>query len=244
MIEETNVENTGTDSGEVQAQAEAPAPVETVEAAPAEETAPAQEAAPTEATGGEEAVEEEAEPPKNTNPNLKWYVVHTFSGYENRAQKALQERIKQRNMAEMFGDVLVPTETVEEVRGGTRRTSKRKFFPGYMLVQVELNEQTWHLVKNTPKVTGFVGGTTNPPSITDKEVGRLLGQIEQGITKPTPKYAYHEGETVRVIEGPFMNFNGTIEEVRPEKQKLRVTVSIFGRATPVELDYMQVEKLS
>ena len=223
MIEETNVENPAPEASEETVSAE-------TASAPAEPSA--QEAAP--------ELEEE---PKHTNPNSN-NVVHTFSGYENRAQKALQERIKQRNMIEQIGEVLVPTETVEEVRGGTRRTSKRKFFPGYMLVQVELNEQTWHLVKNTPKVTGFVGGTTNPPSISEKEVGRLLGQIEQGITQTTPKYTYVEGETVKVIEGPFMNFNGTIEEVRPEKQKLRVTVSIFGRATPVELDYMQVEKLS
>lgn len=231
MVEETNVENA--EQVEVAA-VEAVAP----QSAPVEETTVVE---PAEAQAAEDEVAEE---PKNMNPNMKWYVVHTFSGYENRAQKALQERIKQRDMAEFFGDVLVPTEIVEEVRGGTRRTSKRKFFPGYMLVNVELNEQTWHLVKNTPKVTGFVGGATNPPAISDKEVARLLGQIEEGIAKPTPKFEYADGEQVRVIEGPFMNFNGTIEEVRPEKQKLRVTVSIFGRATPVELDYMQVEKLS
>ncbi len=228
MVEETNVENADNDAATVEAVATEPAVVE--------ETA---------ATASEDVqADVVAEEPKNTNPNMKWYVVHTFSGYENRAQKALQERIKQREMSEFFGDVLVPVEIVEEVRGGTRRTSKRKFFPGYMLVNVELNEQTWHLVKNTPKVTGFVGGATNPPSISNKEVARLLGQIEEGITKPTPKFEYAEGEQVRVIEGPFMNFNGTIEEVRHDKQKLRVTVSIFGRATPVELDYMQVEKLA
>jgi transcriptional antiterminator NusG len=231
MVEETNVEN-----------------AEKVEAAAVEavapQTAPVEETTAVEPTEPQAAEDEIVEEPKNMNPNMKWYVVHTFSGYENRAQKALEERIKQREMAEFFGDVLVPTETVEEVRGGTRRTSKRKFFPGYMLVNVELNEQTWHLVKNTPKVTGFVGGATNPPAISDKEVARLLGQIEEGIAKPTPKFEYADGEQVRVIEGPFMNFNGTIEEVRPEKQKLRVTVSIFGRATPVELDYMQVEKLT
>ena len=228
MVEETNVENADNDAATADAVATEPAVVE--------ETA---------ATASEDVQADiVAEEPKNTNPNMKWYVVHTFSGYENRAQKALQERIKQREMSEFFGDVLVPVEIVEEVRGGTRRTSKRKFFPGYMLVNVELNEQTWHLVKNTPKVTGFVGGATNPPSISNKEVARLLGQIEEGITKPTPKFEYAEGEQVRVIEGPFMNFNGTIEEVRHDKQKLRVTVSIFGRATPVELDYMQVEKLA
>lgn len=183
---------------------------------------------------------QELEKPKNEK--LKWYVVHTYSGFENRAKKSLEERIKQHGLEEQFGEILIPMETVEEVRGGAKRTSKRKFFPGYMLVQMELNDQTWHLVKSTPKVTGFVGNATNPPAVTDAEVRRLMGQLEGGVVKPTPKVELEEGDNVRVIDGPFANFNGTVEEVKPEKQKVRVLVSIFGRFTPVELDFMQVEK--
>lgn len=176
--------------------------------------------------------------------NLKWYVVHTYSGFENRAKKSLEERIKQFALEDRFGEVLIPMETVEEVRGGTKRTQKRKFFPGYMLVQMSMDEQTWHLVKSTPKVTGFVGNATKPPAVTDAEVRRLTSALTEGVTKPTPKVEYEEGDQVRVIDGPFANFNGTVEEVKPEKQKVRVLVSIFGRSTPVELDFMQVEKVA
>jgi transcription termination/antitermination protein NusG len=188
----------------------------------------------------ETAAPENTDAPKNEK--LKWYVVHTYSGYENRAKKSLEERIKQHSLEGQFGEVLIPMETVEEVRGGTRRTTRRKFFPGYMLVQMEMNDDTWHLVKSTPKVTGFVGNATQPPPITDAEVGRLTQQITEGVTKPTPKVEFEEGDLVRVIDGPFANFNGSIEEVKPDKQKVRVLVSIFGRSTPVELDFMQVEK--
>jgi transcriptional antiterminator NusG len=172
----------------------------------------------------------------------KWYVVHTYSGFENRAKKSLEERIKREKLEEKFGEVLIPTENVIEVVRGEKRTTKRKFFPGYILVQMELDDQTWHLVKSTPKVTGFVGGTKNPPAIPDDEVERLTKQISEGVLKPKPRHQFEEGETVRVVGGPFSNFNGIVEEVQPEKQKLRVLVSIFGRATPVELDFMQVEK--
>jgi transcriptional antiterminator NusG len=190
-----------------------------------------------------EEVATEDGPPKN--PNLKWYVVHTYSGFENRAKKSLEERIKQNNMDAAFGEILIPTETVEEVRGGTKRVSKRKFFPGYMLVQMELNKDTWHLVKNTQKVTGFVGGKDEKaPTISEAEVGRLTQQMSEGVTKVAPKVAFEDGDSVRVIDGPFANFSGTIEEVKAEKQKVRVLVSIFGRSTPVELDFMQVEKVA
>jgi transcriptional antiterminator NusG len=177
------------------------------------------------------------------NEKLKWYVVHTYSGYENRAKKSLEERVRQQKLDAFFGEVLIPMETVEEMRGGAKRTSKRKFFPGYMLVQMELNDQTWHLVKSTPKVTGFVGNATKPPPISEAEVRRLTQQITEGIAKPTPKVEFEDGDQVRVIDGPFANFNGSVEEVKPEKQKVRVLVSIFGRSTPVELDFMQVEKV-
>ena len=178
------------------------------------------------------------------NEKLKWYVVHTYSGYENRAKKSLEERIKQQALDDAFGEVLIPTETVEEMRGGAKRTSKRKFFPGYMLVQMDLHDVTWHLVKNTPKITGFVGGTTNPPPITQAEVNRLTQQMTEGVVKAAPKVEYDEGDQVRVIDGPFANFSGSVEEVKAEKQKVRVLVSIFGRSTPVELDFIQVEKVA
>ena len=174
---------------------------------------------------------------------FKWYVVHTYSGYENRAKKSLEERIRQFHMEDKFGDVLIPTENVVELsKGGQKKTTKRKFFPGYMLVQMELNDDTWHLVKSTPKITGFVGSATQPPSVPEPEVRRLTRQIDEGTLKPKPRVQFEEGDQVRVIDGPFSNFAGTVEEVKAEKQKVRVLVSIFGRATPVELDFVQVEK--
>jgi transcriptional antiterminator NusG len=193
-------------------------------------------------TPSNETNAEHADGEQVSNPKFKWYVVHTYSGFENRAKKSLEERIKQNNLEPVFGEVLIPMETVEEMRGGTKRTQKRKFFPGYMLVQMELNDQTWHLVKSTPKVTGFVGNATNPSVVIDAEVRRLTSQLTEGVSKPVLKVEYEVGEQVRVIDGPFANFNGTVEEVKPEKQKVRVLVSIFGRSTPVELDFGQVEK--
>ena len=177
--------------------------------------------------------------------NLKWYVVHTHSGYENRAKKSLEERIRQESAAEFFGQILVPVEEVVEIgKGGSKRSTKRKFFPGYMLVQMELNDKSWHLVKATPKVSGFVGNAINPPAIPEHEVLRLTQQIDEGTMKPRSKITFEQGENVRVTEGPFSNFNGTVEDVNPEKNKLKVLVSIFGRSTPVELDYTQVEKIA
>lgn len=176
----------------------------------------------------------------------KWYVVHTYSGHEHRAKKSLQERIKNERLDELFGEILIPTESVVELgKNGVRKTSKRKFFPGYILVNMCLNDRTWHLVKSTAKITGFVGGGKDPlnvPDVPEVEVQRLTRQIDEGILKPKPKMEFESGETVRVIHGPFQNFNGTVEDVKPEKGKLRVMVSIFGRSTPVELDFMQVEK--
>jgi transcription termination/antitermination protein NusG len=183
-----------------------------------------------------------AEAAKKANPRLKWYVVHTYSGYEHRAQKSLLERAKLEGLEEYFGEILVPTENVVELLGGSKRKSKRKFFPGYMIVQMELNDRTWHLVKSTPKITGFVGNAQKPMALKDIEVERLTNQMTQGAEAVKPKVEFEEGETVRVIDGPFSGFNGTIEEVKQEKQKLRVLVSIFGRSTPVELDFGQVEK--
>ena len=157
----------------------------------------------------------------------KWYVVHTYSGFENKAKKSLEEKIRLEGLAEQFGEILIPMEQVVEMVKGEKKTSKRKFFPGYILVQMEMNDRTWHLVKNTPKVTGFVGAAPNeqPPPITDAEVQRLTTQISEGTLKPKPKVQFEEGDTVRVIDGPFANFNGTVEEVNPEKGRVKVLVS-------------------
>jgi transcriptional antiterminator NusG len=172
---------------------------------------------------------------------LKWYVVHTYSGHENRAKLTLLERIKNQSMSEDFGDVLIPTESVMEVVKGQRRTSTRKFYPGYMFVQMKMNERSFHLVKSTPKITGFLGGT-NPTPVPEKEITGIHSAMTEGKSKPKPKVVYEQGDNVRVIDGPFANFSATIEEVKPDKQKVKVLVSIFGRATPVELDFAQVEK--
>jgi transcriptional antiterminator NusG len=175
----------------------------------------------------------------------KWYVVHTYSGFENKAKKSLEERIRQEGLAELFGEILIPMEQVVEMVKGEKRTSKRKFFPGYILVEMVMTPASWHLVKNTPKVTGFVGGGKQPddtPAISRAEVERLTSQISEGTLKPKPKVQFESGDSVRVTDGPFSGFNGTVEEVNPDKGRLRVLVSIFGRATPVELDFMQVEK--
>jgi len=173
----------------------------------------------------------------------KWYVVHTYSGLENKAKKSLEERIRVEGLDESFGEVLVPVENVVEVVKGEKRTSKRKFFPGYILVNMEMNDRTKHLVKNTPKVTGFLGtDPLNPSAVPDREVARITSQIQEGTAAPKPKVQFAEGDTVRVIDGPFSNFNGSVEEVQADKGKVRVQISIFGRATPVTLDFMQVEK--
>lgn len=175
---------------------------------------------------------------------MHWYVVHTYSGYEQKAKKALEERIKQHSVEHLFEEVLVPQENVVEVKKGVKKTSKRHFFPGYILVRMELNEATWHIVKGTPKITGFVGGSMNPPSVPDEEVARITSRIEEGTLQPTPKVEFEKGENVRVTSGPFATFAGIVDEVNEGKGKLKVMVSIFGRSTPIELDFMQVEKVT
>jgi transcriptional antiterminator NusG len=173
----------------------------------------------------------------------RWYVVHAYSGFEKSVMRALQERINRSGMQDKFGEILVPVEEVVEMKGGQKSISERKFFPGYVLVNMEMNDDTWHLVKNTPRVTGFVGGTSQKPTpISDKEVAEILHQMQEGVEKPRPKVLFENGELVRVKEGPFTDFNGVVEDVNYEKNKLRVSVTIFGRATPVELDFSQVEK--
>ena len=174
---------------------------------------------------------------------MRWYVVHAYSGFEKSVQRALTERITRAEMTDRFGQVLVPVEEVVEMRNGQKSVSERKFFPGYVLVEMEMDDDTWHLVKSTPKVTGFVGGTaTKPTPISAKEVEKIMQQVQDGVEKPRPKVLFETGELVRVKDGPFADFNGNVEEVNYEKSRLRVSVTIFGRATPVELEFAQVEK--
>ncbi|GKS69730.1 transcription antitermination protein nusG [Nitrosomonas sp. PY1] len=175
--------------------------------------------------------------------NKKWYVVHAYSGYEKSVQRALKERIERAGMQDKFGQILIPVEEVIEMKSGQKSISERKFFPGYVLVEMEMSDESWHLVKNTDKVTGFVGGSAmRPTPISQKEVDNILQQIQEGIEKPKPKILFEMGEAVRVREGPFTDFHGNVEDVNYDKSKLRVSVSIFGRPTPVELDFNQVEK--
>jgi transcriptional antiterminator NusG len=172
---------------------------------------------------------------------LKWYVVHTYSGHENKARLSLIDRIKQMSMESEFGQVLIPTESVLEMVKGQKRTTTRKFYPGYMFVQMALSERSYHLVKNTARVTGFLGGTS-PVPVNEKDIAQINNQMSEGAQKPKPRISFEEGENVRVIDGPFANFAGIVDEVKAEKQKVKVRVSIFGRATAVELDFAQVEK--
>ena len=173
----------------------------------------------------------------------KWYIVHTYSGFENKVKAALEERVKAEEKTELFGQVLVPTEKVIELVKGQRKSSSRKFYPGYILVQMELNDDTWHLVRHTPKVTGFIGSQEQPTPLSDEEAERIILQMEEGAQKPKPKFRFEKGDEVRVVDGPFANFNGTVDEVMPDKGKVRVLVSIFGRSTPVELDFVQVNRM-
>jgi len=178
-----------------------------------------------------------------SHPNWKWYVVHTYSGYEQKAKAALEERVRAMGMEDKIGEVLVPVERVQELgKGGARKIFSRKFFPGYIFVNMELNDETWHVIKDTPKITGFVGHATAPPEVPESEVRAITEQMQEGALRPKPKVLFEVGEAVKVVDGPFQDFNGTVEEVRPEKGKVRVLISIFGRATPVELDFVQVEK--
>lgn len=173
----------------------------------------------------------------------KWYIVHVYSGFENKVKTALEERIAASPHADKFGEVLVPTEEVVELVKGKRKTSTRKFYPGYILVRMEMQDETWHIVNSTAKVTGFLGGRENPAPLSDEEADHILNRMEAGKLKPQPKFFFESGDEIRVIDGPFTNFNGTVEEVNPEKGKIKVLVSIFGRSTPVELDFVQVTKL-
>jgi transcriptional antiterminator NusG len=174
---------------------------------------------------------------------LRWYVVHAYSNFEHRVAEGLGDRIKRAGLESKFGEILVPTEEVVEMRDGQKRKSERKFYPGYVLVQMEMDEQTWHLVKDVPKVLGFIGGTPEKPApISDKEANQILRRVEEGVEKPRPKVIFEPGEVVRVVEGPYNDFNGVVENGHYEKNRLQVAVQILGRSTPVELDFSQVEK--
>ena len=172
----------------------------------------------------------------------QWYIIHTYSGFENKVKQSLRQRADAYGMGDKIGEILVPTEEVVELRDGKKITTRKKFFPGYVLVHMEMSDEAWHVVRSTPKVTGFVGGATDTPSISETEVRQIAQQVEEGAVKPKPKMFFETNENVKVVDGPFQDFNGVVEEVKPEKQKVRVKVSIFGRSTPVELDFSQVEK--
>lgn len=173
----------------------------------------------------------------------RWYVLHVYSGFERKVAESIREQAVAKGMGDLIPEVLVPTEEVVEVRRGQKVSSERKFFPGYVLVKMELTDETWHLVKNAPKVTGFLGGRGRPVPISDREADQLLRQVQEGVDRPKPSIIFEIGEQVRVADGPFMSFNGVVEDVDEERARLKVAVSIFGRSTPVELEYAQVEKL-
>ena len=178
------------------------------------------------------------------NPRHKWYIVHAYSNFEKKVAESIREQARIQGLESVFSEILVPTEDVVEIRRGRKINSERKFFPGYVLVKMELTDEAYHLIKNTPKVTGFLGSGNKPMPVTEKEVQRIIGSIEEGVERPKPTIRFDIGEAVRVIDGPFASFNGSVEDVDEDRARLKVTVSIFGRATPVELEYAQVEKVS
>ncbi|HJM43019.1 MAG TPA: transcription termination/antitermination protein NusG [Nitrospinota bacterium] len=233
----------GGESPEVVAEAAAQ-PVDPPAAEEAEGPADPVEGAESPEADAEEAAADGAteEPAVVDDPDKKWYVIHTYSGYESKVKAALEERLQASPLMDLFGAILVPTEDVVEMRGGRRRVSTRKYFPGYILIQMTMNTDTWYLIKNTPKVTGFLGATNAPTPLGEPEVQKLLGQM-RGEQTAKPKVGFEEGENVRVVDGPFVNFSGIVEAVNHERGKVRIMVTIFGRPTPVELEFLQVEKV-
>jgi transcriptional antiterminator NusG len=181
---------------------------------------------------------------RSPNPSHKWYIVHAYSNFEKKVAESIREQAHNQGLDDSFSEILVPTEDVVEIRRGRKINSERKFFPGYVLVKMDLSDEAYHLVKNTPKVTGFLGSGSKPMPVSEREVARIIGAIEEGVERPKPTVRFEIGESVRVTDGPFASFNGSVEQVDEDRARLRVTVSIFGRATPVELEYGQVEKIS
>ena len=184
-----------------------------------------------------------SESTETDGPPRQWFIVHTYSGFEERVKESLKQRAEALGMGEAFGEVRIPTETVVELRGGKKRETQRKFFPGYILVEMQMSDPAWHVVKNTPKVTGFVGTGKKPTPLSQSEVDQIVEQVVTAKEKPKPKYVFDKGETVKIIDGPFNNFTGVVEDVNLDRNTLRVMVTIFGRQTPVELDFLQVQKL-
>ena len=185
-----------------------------------------------------------AEVVKTSNPNHKWYIVHAYSNFEKKVADSLREQAKAQGLEDKFSEILVPTEEVVEIRRGRKFNAERKFFPGYVLVKMELSDEAFHLVKNTPKVTGFLGSGSKPMPVSEKEVQRIVGSVEQAVDRPKPVLSFDIGEKIKVTDGYFANFDGVVESVEPERTRLKVSISIFGRATPVELEYSQVEKVA
>lgn len=185
-----------------------------------------------------------SEAAQTSNPRHKWYIVHAYSNFEKKVADSIREQAHAQGLDEHFSEILVPTEDVVEIRRGRKVNTERKFFPGYVLVKMDLTDEAYHLIKNTPKVTGFLGSGSKPIPVSEKEVARIIGAIEEGVERPKPTITFEIGEQVRVTDGPFASFNGSVEQVDEERARLRVTVSIFGRATPVELEYNQVEKIA
>ncbi len=182
-------------------------------------------------------------PPKVVPPSHRWYVIHTYSGFESKVKTSIEQQVASRNLADRVSETLIPTEKVVELKKGKRKEAFRKFFPGYLLIRMEMTDDLWYLIKNTPKVTGFVGPGTRPTPIPDSEVAQIMQQVEEGVEKPKHRVHFVKGESVRVVDGPFTNFTGLVEEVKPDKGRLKVMVSIFGRPTPVDCEFLQVEKV-
>jgi len=183
-------------------------------------------------------------PPENLNPNMRWYIIHTYSGFEKKVKESLESRVQAFGLQEKIGKVLIPTEPVTEIRGGKKYTVERMFYPGYVLVQMDMDDHVWHVVKSTPRVTGFVGTGQQPTPLSEEEVNQIVFRVSTGKDKPKIKVKFEKSETVRITDGPFANFNGTVDEVNEDRETLKVMVTIFGRATPVELEFGQVEKVA
>ncbi|OGW18673.1 MAG: transcription termination/antitermination protein NusG [Nitrospinae bacterium RIFCSPLOWO2_12_FULL_47_7] len=191
----------------------------------------------------DESTTEDGAPDQKAIEKKAWYVIHTYSGYEQKVKMSLEDMFEHSGIKEKVGEIIIPTEEVVEIRQGKKKITSRKFFPGYILINIEMDQDIWYMIKNTPKVTGFLGGGSNPVPLSEEEIKNIMDQVKGESTRPKPKFSFEKGESIRVIEGPFINFNGVVEDVNPDKGKVKVMVSIFGRATPVELEFPQIERV-